>query len=206
MSAEPALVDEMLDRCAAFAALLAELACRRFPLDWLWTGDDVAGQDALLMSPETWRRLVKPHLQLVFDVAKRHRLWVVYHCRGSVRCIVGDLIEMGLDLLHPVSCDCAGMDPLELKRELGDKLALAGGLDAHGVLCRGSVDDVSRSTRQLLDGMTAGGGYILAASHPILPDTPAENLFAMYAEAGLSREEIFDRAAEVRAKYRAPTK
>jgi uroporphyrinogen decarboxylase len=203
LAAEPALVDEMLDRCAAFAALLAELACRRFPLDWLWTGDEVAGRDGLLMSPECWRRLVKPHLALVFEVAKRHRLWVVYHCRGSVRSIIPDLIEMGLDVLHPVPCDCKGMDPLELKREFGDRLALAGGLDADRVLCHGSVDDVRRATRKLLDGMAAcRGGYILATSHPVLPGTPVENLFAMLAEAGLTREEICDRAAEVRAKYR----
>ena len=203
LSAEPGLVDEMFDRCAAFSALLAELACRRFPLDWLWTGDDVAGHDSLLMSPETWRRLVKPHLQLVIDVAKRHRLWAVYHCCGSLRPIIPDLIEMGVDVLNPVQGGCPGMNPLELKREFGDKLAFTGGLDAHGVLRCGGVDEVRRATRELLDGMTAaGGGYILSASHAILPETPADNLFAMYAEAGLSREEIYDRAAEIRAKYR----
>ena len=49
--------------------------------------------------------------------------------------------------------------------------------------------------------MTAGGGgYILAASHTIPPETPDENIFAMYAEVGISREEIFDAAAEIRKK------
>jgi uroporphyrinogen-III decarboxylase len=51
-----------------------------------------------------------------------------------------------------------------------------------------------------MDGMTAdGGGYILAASHTIPPETPDDNIFAMYAEAGISRAEIFDRAAGLRA-------
>jgi len=45
-----------------------------------------------------------------------------------------------------------------------------------------------------------GGGYILAASHTVPPETPDENIFAMYAEAGISREEIFDRAAQIRAQ------
>ena len=198
MLAEPGLVDEIFDRCAAFAALLAELACRRFPVDWLWAGDTVAGHDALLMSPESWRRLIKPHLRLVIDVAKRHRLWLGYHGCGSLRPIIPDLIEMGVDVLGPVQCGCPGMDPLGLKREFGDRLAFTGGLDADGVLRRGGADEVRRATRRLLDGMTAaGGGYILSASHAILPDTPVDNLFAMYAEAGLSREEIYDRAAEI---------
>jgi hypothetical protein len=59
---------------------------------------------------------------------------------------------------------------------------------------------LARMERRLIDGMTSdGGGYILAASHTIPPETPMENIFAMYAEAGLSREVIFDRAAASRA-------
>ncbi len=203
LEAEPAVVDEMFDRCAAFAALLAELACRRFPLDWLWTGDAAAGQEPQPISPDTWRRQVKPHLRLVFDVGKRHRLWVGYRGCGDLRPMIPDLMEMGLDVLHLAHGASPYMDPLDLKREFGAKLAFLGGLDAHGILCRGSVDEVRRATRQLLDGMTAqGGGYVLATTDSVLPETPADNLFAMYAEAGLSREEIYDRAAEVRAKYR----
>ena len=60
-----------------------------------------------------------------------------------------------------------------------------------------------RATARLLEGMAAdGGGYILAASHTIPPETPDGNIFAMYAEAGISRQEIFDRAAAIRATPR----
>jgi len=56
-----------------------------------------------------------------------------------------------------------------------------------------------RATRALIDTMTSdGGGYILAASHTIAPETPMDNIFAMYHEAGLPRELIFDTAAGVR--------
>ena len=48
-----------------------------------------------------------------------------------------------------------------------------------------------------------GGGYILAASHTIPPETPTDNIFAMYAEAGITRQEIFDRAAQARARLSA---
>ena len=200
MAAEPLLTDEMFGRCADFAVDLAETACSRFPLDWLWTGDDVASQQSLMMSPSTWRQMIKPHLQRVFDVGKRRRLWVAYHCCGALRPIIPDLVEMGLDVLNPIQCSCPGMDPLELKREFGAKLAFMGGVDTQGLLPRGTVAEVRQATRRLLDGMTAdGGGYILAASHTIPPETPPDNIFAMYAEAGLSCEEIFDRAAAARA-------
>ena len=83
MAAEPELTNEMFARCADFAVQLSEAACRRFPLDWLWAGDDVASQRSLVMSPATWRRMIKPHLARVFDVGKAHRLWVAYHCCGA---------------------------------------------------------------------------------------------------------------------------
>jgi len=104
-----------------------------------------------------------------------------------------------------VQCNCPGMDPLALKQEFGRRLTFMGGVDTQGLLPSASAAEVRRATARLIEGMTAdGGGYILAASHTIPPDTPEENVFAMYAEAGLSREEIFDRAAEIRGRRAAP--
>lgn len=193
------LACEMFKRSVDFSVALAEQACKRFPLDWLWSGDDVAAQHALMMSPEMWREQIRPELQRVFDVGKAADLWVAHHCCGSLRPIIPDLIEMGLDVLNPIQCNCPGMDPLVLKKEFGRELAFMGGVDTVDLLPMGTVEQVRRSTARLLEGMTAdGGGYILAASHTIPPETPDENIFALYAEAGVSKEEIFDRAAKIR--------
>ena len=68
----------------------------------------------------------------------------------------------------------------------------------------GTADDVHRATRELIDVMTGdGGGYILAASHTIPPETPIDNIFAMYHEAGVTREAAFDRAADIRTRLNA---
>lgn len=199
MATDPALADEMFRRCADFAIALSQAACDQFALDWLWTGDDVASQLSMLMSPQTWRLLLKPHMARVAAVGKQKGLWVAYHCCGALRPIIPDLIEMGIDVLNPVQCSCPGMDPLDLKAEFGKQISFMGGVDTQGVLPSGTVDEVRRATARLIEGMTSdGGGYILAASHTIPPETPDENIFAMYAEAGISREEIFDRAAHIR--------
>ena len=79
-----------------------------------------------------------------------------------------------------------------------------GGVDTQDLLPHGTADEVRRATARLIEGMTAGGGgYILAASHTIPPETPDDNIFAMYAEAGISREAIFDRAAGIRGRLSA---
>ncbi len=117
----------------------AKRRCRRFPLDWLWTGDDVAGQQAMLLHPDLWRALVKPHLRRVAAVGTAHGLPVAFHCCGALRPIIPDLIELGITVLNPIQCNCPGMDPLELKAEFGAALTFMGGVDTQELLPHGSA-------------------------------------------------------------------
>ncbi len=199
MVLNPTLTQDMMRRSTEFSIALSEAACQRFKLDWLWLGDDAGGQRSMLMSPQVWRDMVKPLLKQNADVGKRHGLWVAFHSCGAIRPIIGDLIEIGVNVLNPIQCNCPGMNPMELKKEFGRELAFMGGVDTQGVLPHGTAEQVHKATAELLEGMTAdGGGYILAASHTVPPETPDENIFAMYDEAGIAREEIFDKAAQVR--------
>jgi uroporphyrinogen decarboxylase len=208
--ADPPLAGTMLARCAGFALKLARHACAELPLDWLWCGDDVAGQRSMVMSPEAWRELIKPLMAELFAEGKRHGLWVAHHCCGALGPIIPDLVEIGLDVLNPVQAGCPGMDPLELKREFGDRISFMGGVDTQGLLPFARADEVRRSVERLIEGMAAPvggrgpGGYILAGSHTIPPETPDGNIFAVYEAAGISRQEIFDRAADIRARLPDP--
>jgi len=205
LAARPALARHLLERAGAFCLALAQAACRRFRLDWLWTGDDVGGQRAMIMSPQCWRDLIRPHLEPIFAAGKVHGLWIAYHSCGAIRPIIPDLIDMGLDVLNPIQCNCPGMEPRSLKEEFGARLAFMGGIDTQRLLPGGTAAAVRRETEKLLAAMTrGGGGYILAASHTVPPETPLENIFALYEAAGVGREEIFDRAADVRSGAAAP--
>ena len=157
----------------------------------------------MMIGPDTWRTLVKPHLQRCFDVGKSRDLPVAYHCCGALGPIIGDLVDMGLDVLNPIQCNCPGMDPGELKKEFGQHLAFMGGVDTQNLLPNGSAADVARATEKLIETMTAdGGGFILAASHTVPPETPDENIFAMYRAAGITEQQIHDTAANIRAALR----
>jgi len=199
LAANPAVSHMLLEKCCQFAVDVSQYACARFELDWLWTGDDVGGQRAMIMSPQCWREMIRPYLQQIVDVGKSQGLPVAYHSCGAIRPIIPDLIEMGLDVLNPIQCNCPGMDPLGLKKDFGRDIAFMGGVDTVELLPHATAAEVNRATHRLIDGMTAdGGGYILAASHTVPPETPLENIFSMYDAAGISRAEIFDRAAAVR--------
>ena len=192
-------IRQFIDTMTDFGIALSEAGCVQCKPDWLWTGDDVGGQQGMMLSPAMWREMIRPGMQRIMDVGRRHALPIAYHSCGAIRPIIPDLIDMGVTVLNPIQCDCPGMEPTSLKAEFGKHLTFMGGVDTINLLPRGSVSDVRHATRALLDTMTAGGGgYILAASHTIAPETPMDNIFAMYHEAGLSREMIFDVAAEIR--------
>jgi uroporphyrinogen decarboxylase len=194
-------VGALLHSAARFSVELSRAACDRFAVDWLWLGDDVGSQRSLLLDPTTWRDVVRPRLAEIAAVGRGRGLWVAYHTCGAVRPLIPDLIDSGIQVLNPIQCNCPGMDPLELKREFGDRLAFHGGIDTQHLLPMGTAREVFRATRTLVEGMSAqGGGYILGASHAVPPETPLVNLFAIYAAADISREEIQDRAADIRAR------
>ncbi len=199
----PSIAEHCLDKAKHFAVELAREACTRYSLDWLWTGDDVAGQKSLIMSPGTWRSMIRPRLAEIVAVGKLHHLPVAYHCCGALRPIIPDLIEIGIDVLNPIQHGCPGMEAEELKREYGRSLSFMGGVDTLNLLPSGTPSQVLRSTERLIEVMTAdGGGYILAASHTVPPETPVENIFALFRAAGITREEILDRAADTRGSAR----
>ena len=90
---QPEIADDLLERAAVFEIALAEAACSRYALDWLWTGDDVAGQHSLMISPRQWRRFIAPRLARIVAVGKARGLPVAYHCCGAVRPVIEDLIS-----------------------------------------------------------------------------------------------------------------
>jgi uroporphyrinogen decarboxylase len=195
LAADPETAGLLLQRAADFGVELSERACAQFPLDWLWTGDDVAGQECMIMSPAVWRKRIKPHLARIVDVGRTRGLPVAHHCCGAVRPIIPDLIEIGVTVLNPVQTNSRGMDPAELKREFGKDLSFMGGVDTVTLLPHGTPEEVYRGTRELIETLGADGGYILSASHTVPPETPTENIFAMYRAAGITEQEIRSRAA-----------
>ena len=149
-------------------------------LDMLYFYDDVATQNSLMISPKMWQKLIRPrHAQLI-DLAKSYNVPVMYHCDGAIYPLISELIEMGIDLLNPIQTDAKGMEPVRLKNEFGGRLSFHGGIDIIKTLPRGTAADVTAEVQDRVRVLGKNGGYILASSHHIQPDTPVENILAMY--------------------------
>lgn len=187
LALEPELLCELMDRLVArrFAEVESIYAAIGDRADMVFgLGDDVASQAALWMSPEHYRRYVKPrHAQIVRFIKARTSAKIIFHCCGACRAILPDLIEIGVDVFNPTQTSAAGMDPFELKRQFGQDLVFWGGIDVQHLLPRGSVQDVEREVKRHIDALAPGGGYVLSPSHIIQRGTPAQNVLAMYRTA-----------------------
>jgi len=142
--------------------------------------DDVGGQEGLLISPETWRAHLAPRVGKVFEAIRKRGVIVRYHTCGSVRAILPDLIDLGLEVLNPVQPLARGMDPFDLKREFGGDLTFHGGIDVQEFLPRARPDEVREGVARLRDVLADGGGWIACPSHAMQPDVPCENVVALY--------------------------
>ena len=145
--------------------------------------DDVATQRGMLISPEMWRKLIKPRMAAFCDLVHSYGAKVKRHCCGSVYAIIPDLIEVGVDILNPIQPLATNMNPFRLKEEFGDKLCFHGGIDIQELLPKASAQEVRRQVRKMIDIVGKGGGYILAGSHTIQADANVDNIIAMVEEA-----------------------
>jgi len=149
--------------------------------DIFFIGNDLGSQTGPLLGVDLFERFVQPHLKRLVDLGHDYGLKVMLHCCGGIAPLIPNLIEIEMDAIHAVQTTCRGMDLTELKRNFGDKMVFNGGIDSHHILIDGTPDYVRQKTREILDIMKPGGGYIAGASHDtILEETPVENIVAMF--------------------------
>jgi len=149
--------------------------------DAIALSDDYGTQESLLISPAAWRKLVKPRLAEIYSLAKSNGRAVFHHTCGNVYQVVGDMIDIGLDFLHPIQPEA--MDIHELKREFGRHVTLWGGLPTQDMLPRGTAEQVRSEVQRLKREVGDGGGYVLEPGIIIQADVPLENMTALIDEA-----------------------
>jgi uroporphyrinogen decarboxylase len=147
-------------------------------------GDDLGTQNGPSMSPRTYRSIVKPYHQELFDLIHE---WtdakIFLHTCGSVYKLLSDLIDAGVDILNPVQVSARDMDTRRLKAEFGDRLSFWGAIDTQHVLPHGTVEDVKGEVERRIADLAPDGGYVLSSVHNVQADVPAENVITMFHHA-----------------------
>lgn len=146
------------------------------------SGTDFGTQRGPFISPQTYRDLYKPFQKAINDQIHKLTHWKVFiHSCGSIYALLPDLAEAGFDVLNPVQCSAADMEPQRLKEEYGDRLVFwGGGVDTQQTLPFGTPEEVYRHVRDRIDIFSKNGGYVFNSIHNVQSNVPTDNLLAMF--------------------------
>jgi uroporphyrinogen decarboxylase len=187
MAGEPRLTEALLDRLLeVYLQVLPRFLDAVGPyVQLIQVGDDLGMQTGLQISPAMYRRFIKPRARELYGYIHDHFDGFLFlHSCGSVRDLLPDLIEVGVQVINPVQTAAARMDPAELKREFGRDLVFwGGGCETQSVLRHGTPAEVAAQVRERLRVFGEGGGYVFNQVHNVLSDVPPENVVAMFGAA-----------------------
>ncbi len=146
------------------------------------TADDMATQNGLIMSLESYRKHIKPFYKKYYELIRsKTDAKIFYHSCGNITDLLDDLVEIGVEIINPVQVS-AIKDLKDLKKKYSDKLTFWGGIDTQRILPFGTPQDVRIEVRNRIKELGKMGGYVVASVHNIQADVPPENILAM-AEA-----------------------
>jgi uroporphyrinogen decarboxylase len=172
-------VETLYDRLYALYGAMARREAQA-GVDMISIWGDVAMQDRIVMGPEVWRAVDKPRLaRLVADCRRiSPGLHVFFHSDGALTDLVGDLVEIGFDVINPIQPEC--MDPVAIKRRWGDRITLDGGISVQRTLPYGTPQQVRAEVEHLIGRCGYNGGLVAQPSNGVQPDCSVENILACY--------------------------
>ncbi|MBM4060595.1 MAG: methyltransferase [Planctomycetes bacterium] len=145
------------------------------------TGTDFGTQGGLFISIPAYRKLFQPYHRRLNDFIHEHSNWKTFiHSCGAVAPLIPEFIAAGFDILNPVQCSAAGMDPVQLKRNFGRDLVFWGGCVNTQHTMYETPEAVYREVRERIDIFNRDGGFVCNAVHNIQGNSPVENVLAMF--------------------------
>ena len=148
-------------------------------LDAVLIGNDFGAQTGLIVSPENVREFALPGARQFVDQAHGYDLKVIHHSCGSIYEIIPDLIEIGVDAIHPIQALAANMEAARLKENFGNRVSFVGGIDVQHLLVDGSPDEIRNKVRELKQLFPTG--LVLSPSHEaVLPDISPSNIEILF--------------------------
>jgi len=149
-------------------------------IDIFMTGDDFGAQYGPLISPDMWRDFIRSGFKAFIDLGKQYGYKVAHHTCGSVKPIIPDFIECGLDILNPVQPEVENMDRRELKKMFGNRLCFHGAISIQKTMPFGTPEDIRSEVRERFETLGPNGGFIFCTAHNIQADTSIENIKALF--------------------------
>lgn len=173
---EPEFVEELFEKILEYNMKVIDTALK-YDIDGFYFGDDYGQQTGMIMSPDKWRKFIKPGLARMFERVKSAGKVVALHSCGNIIDIFGDLIEIGLDIYQTFQPEI--YDLKKVKEKYGNNLTFWGGISTQKMLPFLTPEELKTQVKEIMQIMSVNGGYIAAPTHQVPADVPAENIAAL---------------------------
>ncbi len=177
---QPDLVTALMQKIGDLVFSMFEYFAESETVDILWYSDDIAFTEGLLISPDLLRQFFFPWLQRIGDLAKAHDKPLIYHTDGVLWQVFGDIIDCGVDAIHPI--EPKAMKIAGVKEKYGDRLALIGHVDVD-LLARGTAAEVRQQVLKNVKEAGYNGGYCIGSGNSVPEYVLFENYMAMLETA-----------------------
>ncbi|MBM3213285.1 GNAT family N-acetyltransferase, partial [Candidatus Poribacteria bacterium] len=150
---------------------------------FVYSGQDICYNDGPLCSIDILDKIYFPHLARAVKPLNDQGIGVIWHSDGNILPILDQLIEkVGVAGFQGFQEEtgCTLEKIAARKTCKGEKLILWGSISVTTTLPFGTVDDVKESVERCFKIAAPGGGFALAPTSSILPETPLENILTMY--------------------------
>ena len=140
-------------------------------------------QDRMMISPEMWRKWIKPRAAEVYAAAKKVNpdLHIAYHTDGHFEPVIPDLIDIGVTAFSTVQPEC--MDVFKVKKTWGKDVLLMGTIGVQTTMRFDTVDQIKETVKKHIDILGQDGGFFLSPANSMEPDVPWENIVAFFEAA-----------------------
>ena len=146
--------------------------------DGIFASDDLGHQTGPMMSPGVFRELYFPLYRDFCTYAHQKGLHVFLHSCGDNTLLLDDLVEAGLDVIHPIQAGC--MDYRQVAEKYRDKITFLLGIDVQNLLPYGSLEEVENGIKNMINIFEEkNASFLIASGNGIMPDTPLENIDLM---------------------------
>ena len=123
---DPEEMIDMLSYYTEFKLRQAELICDHIKPDVIHSHDDWGTKKAMFLSPDTWRKCIKPHFAKLYGYYRSRGVLIQHHSDCVNHEIAEDMVELGIDMWQ----GCIPQNNIKdvIKRTEG-KLCIMGGID-----------------------------------------------------------------------------
>ena len=183
MALDPDWIKDMAEVYSGLTIALMEiLFAEEGKPDGIWFYEDMGFKQRPFMSPDMYKDIIQPAHKKTIDYAHSIDLPVIMHSCGFIEPLLPHIVEAGIDCLQVLEVK-AGMDPLRIKKNFGDKIVLCGGMDARNLVAN-DLDAIQKELQKKIPIVKDNSGYILHSDHSI-PTTTHYETYRAFVDEGL---------------------